>query len=75
MVLGGIIAAAVAVAVYFLSKFVVATQRERVSISFLFAGATCLANAGFLVNAALGYLAIGLLCLFFSVVLGYEAGE
>lgn len=75
MLLGGILAGLVTVAIYFASKLLVATQREQISIGLFFGGATCIATAGFLVNPELGFLATGLLALLFAVALGYEAGE
>lgn len=75
MVLGGIIAGLLSVLIYFVSKFLVSTQRERCSLSALFAGATCVTTSGFLVNAVLGYFALGAILIIFSFLLGYETGE
>jgi hypothetical protein len=75
MLLGGILAGLLTVAVYFASKMLVATQRERISIGLFFGGAACISTAGFLVSPELGFLAVGLLALLFAVALGYEAGE
>lgn len=75
MVLGGIASASLALLVYFASRWMVGSQRERISLSSLFAGGTCLATSGFLVDEALGYFAVGALLVVFSFLLAYEAGE
>lgn len=75
MVLGGIASASLALLVYFASRWMVGSQRERISLSALFAGGACLATSGFLVNEALGYFAVGTLLVVFSFLLAYEAGE
>jgi hypothetical protein len=75
MVLGGVLAALLAVSTYFIGKFLVSTRRERVSLAALSAGGTCVSTSGFLVNPALGYFAIGALSVVFAILLGYEAGE
>jgi len=75
MVLGGVLATILAVSTYFVSKFLVSTRRERVSLSAFSAGAVCVSTSGFLVDPALGYLAIGALSVAFAILLGYEAGE
>ena len=75
MVLGGVLAALLAVITYFISKFLVSTRRERVSLAVLSAGGACVATSGFLVNLALGYFAVGALSVAFAILLGYETGE
>lgn len=55
MIAGAIIAIVLAIAVYFISNFVVYTQRERISSAAIVSGASCLATAGFLVNLPLGF--------------------
>lgn len=75
MVLGGVIAALLAVITYFAGKFLVSTRRERVSLSALFAGGACISTSGFLVDPALGYFAVGFVSVAFAILLGYEAGE
>lgn len=72
MVLGAIIAAALAIAVFFVSKFIVFSDRERVSMSALFAGGTCTATGGFLVSDEVGFFVTGALLIFFSLLLAYE---
>lgn len=74
MVLGGVLATVLAVSTYFISKFLVSTRRERVSLSAFSAGAACVSTSGFLVDPALGYLAIGAVSVAFAILLGYEAG-
>lgn len=75
MVLGGVLATIFAIGTYFVGKFLVATRRERVSLSALSAGGVCMSTSGFLVDPALGYFAIGALSVAFAILLGYEAGE
>ena len=75
MVLGGVLAALLAVTTYFVSKFLVSTQRERVSLAALAAGATCISTSGFLVSPTLGYFALGFISVVFAILLGYEIGE
>lgn len=72
MVLGAIIAAVLAIAVFFASKFVVFSDRERVSMSFLFAGGACAATGGFLVSPEVGYFVTGGLFIVFGFLLAYE---
>lgn len=75
MLLGGILAGSLTVIVFLVSRLLVATKREQVSMALLFGGATCVATAGFLVSPALGFLATGLLAVMTALLLGYEAGE
>lgn len=75
MLLGGILAGFLTVAVYFASKLLVATQREQISMAAMFGGGTCISTSGFLVSPELGFLAVGVLAVVFAVLLGYEAGE
>jgi predicted permease len=72
MVLGAIIAAVLAIAVFFVSKFVVFSDRERVSMSALFAGGTCISTGGFIISPEVGFIATGTLLIFFSLLLAYE---
>lgn len=74
MVYGGIVAVLLAVATYFVGKFLVSTQRERLALSAFLGGAVCISTSGFLFSTPIGYLAVGLLSLLFSILLGYEAG-
>lgn len=75
MLLGGILAGLVAASVFFASRWLSSSIRERISLSSLASGATCVSTAGFLVNAALGFLATGALIVLFGILLGYESGE
>lgn len=75
MIAGAIIAIVLAIAVYFVSNFVLYTQRERISAAAIVSGASCLATAGFLVNIPLGFLSVGLSLVSVSLLLGYEQGE
>ncbi len=75
MVLGGVLAALLAVSTYFVSKYLVSTRREKVSLAVLSAGGVCVSTSGFLVDPALGYFATGALFVAFAILLGYEAGE
>jgi len=75
MVVGGIVASVLAIAVYFGSKFIVDSYRERVSTAVLVSGASCITTAGFIVGPEFGYFALGFLLIVLSLLLGYEAGE
>ena len=74
MVVGAVLAGVLAVAVYFLTKWLMFIERERISASALVAGTTCLATAGFLVSDALGFLSVGLCLAALGLLLGYEGG-
>jgi len=75
MVVGAVIAGLLALTVYFGSKFLMSTQRERISASAIICGAACISVAGFLVDSALGFLAVGLNLVLISILLGYEQGQ
>ena len=51
------------------------TQRERIAASAIISGAVCISTAGFLVDSALGFLAVGLNLVAISLLLGYEQSE
>lgn len=72
MVLGAIIAAALAIAVFFVSKFVVFSDRERISMSALFAGGTCISTGGFIISPEAGFVATGVLLILFGIMLAFE---
>jgi hypothetical protein len=72
MVLGAIIAAVLAIGVFFASRFVVFSDRERVSMSVLFAGGTCISAGGFMVNEKVGFFVTGAFLVFLSLLLAYE---
>ena len=75
MLLGGILAGLLTLIIFFVSKLLVATTREQISMALLFGGATCVATAGFLVSPTLGFLAVGIQSVLIALLLGYEAGE
>ena len=75
MVLGGVLAGVTAVVVYFVAKFLVSTQRERLALSALLSGGVCVATSGFLISVTLGYFAVGVLLVLVAVLLGYETGQ
>lgn len=75
MVIGGVLAGLVSVIVYFAAKALVSTQRDRLALSALWGGGVCISTSGFLVSAPLGYLAVGLISVFFSILLAYQSGE
>jgi len=72
MVLGAIIAAVLAIGVFFASRFVLFSDRERVSMSVLFAGGTCISTGGFMVGPEVGFFVTGALLIFLSLLLAYE---
>lgn len=72
MILGAIIAAALAVVVFFTSKFIVFSDRERISMSSIFAGAACISTGGFIVSAEVGYFATGAFLILFGLLLAFE---
>lgn len=72
MVLGVVIAGVLAVAVFFVSKFVVFSDRERISASAFVSGTTCLATGGFLVSEEVGFFVTGALLVLLSLLLAYE---
>jgi|APGre2960657444_1045066.scaffolds.fasta_scaffold04110_3 hypothetical protein len=75
MITGAVIAGFLALAVYFASKLLINTQRERIAASAIVSGAVCISTAGFLVDSALGFLAVGLNLVAISLLLGYEQSE
>lgn len=72
MVVGAVIAGVMAVSVFFLSKFFIFSDRERVSTSLLSAGATCVSTGGFLVGPETGFAVTGAMLILFGVLLGFE---
>jgi hypothetical protein len=75
MLLGGILAGSLTVVVFFVSKLLVATKREQISMALLFGGAACITTAGFLYSPEAGFFAAGFQAVMVSLILGYEAGE
>jgi len=72
MVLGAIIAAALAIIVFFASKVILFSDRERISMSALFAGGACISTGGFIIGPEVGYFSTGALLILFSLLLAYE---
>lgn len=75
MFLGAILAVVLSLIVLIASRWLSSSIRERISLSFLFGGATCLVTSGFMVDEALGYLAAGVFAIGFALLVGYEGGE
>lgn len=75
MFLGAIVAGILSVVVLIASRWLSSSIRDRISLSFLFGGATCLIASGFMVDPALGYFAAGILAVGFALLVGYEGGE
>ena len=76
MVVGAILAGVLAVAVYFLTKYLMFIERERISAAALVGSTVCLSTAGFMVDRALGIFAVGACLAVLALLLGYDgAGE
>lgn len=75
MVVGAIVTVVLAVAVYFATKYLGFIQRERISSAAVVGGTVCFSTAGFLVDNALGFAALGACLAALGILLGYEAGE
>lgn len=74
MVIAAVLAGVFAVAVYFLTKKLMFIERERISAAALVASTTCLTTSGFLVDDALGFLALGGCLAVLALLLGYDGG-
>lgn len=72
MFLGAAIAAVLAVSVFFVSKFIVYSDRERISMSALFAGGTCASTGGFIISPEVGYFVTGGLLIVLGFLLAFE---
>jgi hypothetical protein len=72
MVVGGIVAAALAIIVFFSTKRVVTSERDRVSISALVAGGTCASTGGFMVGEAVGFFVTGGFLILLSLLFAYD---
>lgn len=72
MFLGAAIAAVLAVGVFFASKFVIFSDRERVAMSALFAGSACAATGGFIISLEVGYFVTGGLLIALGGLLAFE---
>jgi hypothetical protein len=76
MVVGAVLAGVLAVAVYFITRALLFVERERISAAALVASTVCFSTSGFLVNEALGFLALGACLAALAILLGFEsAGE
>lgn len=73
--LGGIIAAVLAVSIFFGTRFLPMLQRERVSSAFLGAGSALAATGGFYISTAVGYFVVGGLVLALGLLFGFDGGR
>lgn len=72
MVVGAIVAGLLAVAVFFASKLIVFSERERISMSALVSGGACLSTGGFIVNPEVGFFVTGAFLILLSLLFAYE---
>lgn len=72
MVLGAIVAAALAIIIFFATKRIVTSERDRISISALAAGGTCASTGGFLIGEAVGFFVTGGFLILLSLLFAYE---
>lgn len=75
MVVGGILAAVLAVFVFLSSKRIVGSTRDRISLASFVSGTSLISTGAFLVSVAAGYIVVGLSLLAISLLLGYQSGE
>lgn len=70
--LGGIIAVALAVSMYFLGNLLLLTTKERISAMLFLAGIACGSAGGFLLSSTVGYFVLGGLLLTLGILLAYD---